>query len=133
MACRHAETGPSGPRAGQPFPAPVTAVSADLGSSTGITLRRAQVVAQGSEQWQAAVDVEATHQSDSADFTVNEIVAMGRSPHKHLIDRESTSDRRIIGHALERVGMAPAAELVSGPRNVDAAEELGKYLRSIGR
>jgi iron complex transport system substrate-binding protein len=24
-------------------------------------------------------------------------------------------------------------ELVSGPRNVDAAEELGKYLRSIGR
>jgi copper transport protein len=44
----------------RPVPAPVTAVSADLGTSTGITLRRAQVVAQGNGQWQAAVDVEAT-------------------------------------------------------------------------
>jgi putative copper export protein/methionine-rich copper-binding protein CopC len=44
----------------RPIPAPVTAVSADLGTSTGITLRKAQVVAQGNEQWQAAVDVEAT-------------------------------------------------------------------------
>jgi copper transport protein len=44
----------------RPLPAPVTAISADLGTSTGITLRRPQVVAQGNGQWQAAVDVEAT-------------------------------------------------------------------------
>jgi copper transport protein len=44
----------------RPVPAPITAVSADLGTSTGITLRRAQVVAPGNGQWQAAVDVEAT-------------------------------------------------------------------------
>ncbi|MDX6237016.1 MAG: copper transport protein [Kribbellaceae bacterium] len=44
----------------RPSPAPVTAVTADLGTNTGVTLRRAQVVAQGNEQWQAAVDVEAT-------------------------------------------------------------------------
>jgi copper transport protein len=44
----------------RPAPAPVTAISADLGVTTGITLRRAQAVAQGNWQWQAAVDVEAT-------------------------------------------------------------------------
>jgi iron complex transport system ATP-binding protein len=50
------------------------------------------------------------HQSTSADFTVNEIVAMGRSPHKNLLDRESSADRHLIAHALEQVGMTPAAE-----------------------
>jgi hypothetical protein len=46
----------------RPVPAPVTAVTADLGTSTGITLRQLSTVAQGNGQWQAAVDVEATGQ-----------------------------------------------------------------------
>lgn len=44
----------------RPAPGRITAVSVDLGSSTAIALRPAQVVAQGNGRWQAAVDVEAT-------------------------------------------------------------------------
>jgi copper transport protein len=44
----------------RPAPAPVTAVSADLGTSTGITLRRSQQISQGGGQWQAPIDIEAT-------------------------------------------------------------------------
>jgi iron complex transport system ATP-binding protein len=46
------------------------------------------------------------HQSPSADFTVREVVAMGRSPHKTLLDGDSTSDRQIVADALGRVGLA---------------------------
>jgi copper transport protein len=44
----------------RPAPAPVTAVSADLGSITGISLRRSQLISQGDGHWQAPVEVEAT-------------------------------------------------------------------------
>ncbi|GAA1133383.1 copper transporter YcnJ [Kribbella jejuensis] len=48
----------------RPSPGPITAVTADLGSTSGIVLRRttsaAQTGGQGGGQWQAAVDVEAT-------------------------------------------------------------------------
>ena len=48
------------------------------------------------------------------DFSVRETVAMGRSPHQRLLDRESTADARIISDALETVAMsALAARLVS--------------------
>ena len=39
------------------------------------------------------------------DFTVEEIVAMGRSPHKALFDMDTADDRRIIRHALTHMGM----------------------------
>ena len=35
------------------------------------------------------------------DFTVEEIVAMGRSPHKRLLDVDTPEDRRIVRAALE--------------------------------
>ncbi|MEV6892193.1 copper resistance protein CopC [Kribbella sp. NPDC051137] len=49
----------------RPSPGPITAVTADLGSTSGIVLRRTSGAAQGGSgqgggQWQAAVDVEAT-------------------------------------------------------------------------
>jgi copper transport protein len=44
----------------RPAPAPVTAVSADLGTITGISLRRSQLISQGDGHWQAPVDIEAT-------------------------------------------------------------------------
>lgn len=44
----------------RPSPGPVTAVTADLGTSTGTALRRTPGAAQGGGRWQAAVDVEAT-------------------------------------------------------------------------
>ena len=39
------------------------------------------------------------------DFQVDEIVFMGRTPHKGLLDRETDEDRRIVAESLERVGM----------------------------
>ena len=43
------------------------------------------------------------------EFSVHDIVAMGRSPHKRFFDRDTAEDERIIAHALEHVGMADEA------------------------
>ncbi|MFE2750581.1 ABC transporter ATP-binding protein [Actinosynnema sp. NPDC059335] len=43
------------------------------------------------------------------DFSVRETVAMGRTPHQGLLDREGTADHEIAERSLERVGMAWAA------------------------
>ncbi|KJE24281.1 ABC-type cobalamin/Fe3+-siderophore transport system, ATPase component [Frankia torreyi] len=50
------------------------------------------------------------HGGVDGEFTVSEIVAMGRGPHKRLLDREDDTDREIIRACLERVDMLPAAE-----------------------
>ena len=39
-------------------------------------------------------------------FTVGEIVSMGRNPHKGMFDRDTAADRGIIREALSRVGLA---------------------------
>lgn len=44
------------------------------------------------------------------DFTVREMVLMGRSPHKGAFDRDSEEDFRIVEDALKRVGMLPFVE-----------------------
>ncbi|MCR4818553.1 MAG: ABC transporter ATP-binding protein [Fretibacterium sp.] len=44
------------------------------------------------------------------DFTVREIAAMGRYPHKGTMERDNEEDKRLTGQALERVGMAEYAE-----------------------
>jgi iron complex transport system ATP-binding protein len=44
------------------------------------------------------------------DFLVEEIVAMGRSPHKKLFDIDNAHDRYIVHHALEHLGMADMAK-----------------------
>ena len=44
------------------------------------------------------------------DFTVEEIVAMGRSPHKKLFDVDNAHDKYIVQHALEHLGMANMAK-----------------------
>lgn len=43
------------------------------------------------------------------DFTVEEIVAMGRNPHKKLFDADSAEDKAIVAHALEHLGMTDMA------------------------
>ena len=49
------------------------------------------------------------HDTDH-DFSVTEIVAMGRTPHKRLLDRDTTGDATIVADALERVEMSWAAQ-----------------------
>jgi iron complex transport system ATP-binding protein len=44
------------------------------------------------------------------DFLVEEIVAMGRSPHKKIFDADTKEDERIIHHALEHLGMENMAK-----------------------
>ncbi|CUX21391.1 ABC transporter ATP-binding protein [Clostridium sp. C105KSO13] len=43
------------------------------------------------------------------DFTVEEIAAMGRTPHKKLFEIDNEYDRKITNHALEHVGMESMA------------------------
>ena len=44
------------------------------------------------------------------DFTVSEIVAMGRTPHKKLFDADTPEDVYMTHHALEHVGMQNMAD-----------------------
>ena len=44
------------------------------------------------------------------DFSVREVVLMGRTPHKGLLSQESREDIRLAEEALEMVGMLPLAE-----------------------
>ncbi|MEG2699121.1 MAG: ABC transporter ATP-binding protein [Ruthenibacterium sp.] len=44
------------------------------------------------------------------DFLVEEIVAMGRSPHKRLFDLDNAHDQSMVHHALEHLGMADMAK-----------------------
>lgn len=40
------------------------------------------------------------------DFTVEEITAMGRSPHKHLFENDNDYDKKIVHDALEQLGIS---------------------------
>ncbi len=44
------------------------------------------------------------------DFSVEEIVAMGRTPHKKLFDADTDEDRHMVHHALEHLGMESMAK-----------------------
>ncbi len=44
------------------------------------------------------------------DFLVEEIVAMGRTPHKKLFDIDNAHDKQIVHHALEHLGMENMAK-----------------------
>ena len=44
------------------------------------------------------------------DFLVEEIVAMGRSPHKKIFDVDTAHDKAIVDHALKRLGMEKMAK-----------------------
>ena len=54
--------------------------------------------------------VVAQHNFYSFDFSVMEVVLMGRSPHKRLLDRDNQNDYEIARHALRIVGMEACAE-----------------------
>jgi iron complex transport system ATP-binding protein len=44
------------------------------------------------------------------DFTVHDIVMMGRNPHKRLLDNDSEEDYRLVADALSRVGLSDFAD-----------------------
>lgn len=53
--------------------------------------------------------VVAQHTQHSFDFSVQEVVLMGRSPHKGLLERDSAADYAIAAACLDQVGLADFA------------------------
>lgn len=56
-----------------------------------------------------SLGVVAQHNYYNFDFSVREVVLMGRSPHKKALERDNAEDYAIMAEALEKVGMADFA------------------------
>lgn len=56
--------------------------------------------------------VVAQHNAYSFDFTVWDIVMMGRSPHKRTLESDAPRDHRIVAQSLEAVGMSGFEERI---------------------
>ncbi|QGV82032.1 ABC transporter ATP-binding protein [Streptomyces ficellus] len=76
-----------------------------------------QVRVDGADAWalpprRLARTLAAVVQETGADFdlTVREVVAMGRTPHKRLLDGDTAKDARLISRALEAVDAAGLAD-----------------------
>ncbi len=54
--------------------------------------------------------VVAQHNYYNFEFTVNEVVLMGRSPHKRALERDNAKDYEIVKEALRTVGMEKFAD-----------------------
>ncbi|MBI3959168.1 MAG: ABC transporter ATP-binding protein [Chloroflexi bacterium] len=72
-----------------------------------ITLDEESVWAMDARQAALRTAVVAQERMSEFDFTVYEIVMMGRNPHKGLFDRDTEADFAIIENALEQVNMLP--------------------------
>lgn len=58
------------------------------------------------------VAVVAQHNYYNFDFSVRDVVMMGRSPHKRALERDNAQDYRIVDEALQTVGMAEMGERI---------------------
>jgi len=56
------------------------------------------------------IAVVAQETTSEFDFTVREMVMIGRTPHKRSFDRDTAADRSIVDHAIERVGCEQLAQ-----------------------
>ena len=56
------------------------------------------------------IAVVAQHNYYNFDFSVQDVVLMGRSPHKRALDRDNAEDYQIVAQALETVGMTAFAQ-----------------------
>jgi iron complex transport system ATP-binding protein len=79
--------------------------------------RSGQVLVDGADAWalplrELARTTAAVVQEPGGDFdmTVREVVAMGRTPHKRLLDADTAEDARLIARSLEAVDAAGLAE-----------------------
>ena len=56
------------------------------------------------------VAVVAQHNYYNFDFSVRDVVLMGRAPHKRALERDNAEDFRIVAESLETVGMTAFAD-----------------------
>ena len=54
-----------------------------------------------------ALAVVSQHNYYNFEFSVQEIVMMGRAPHKKTMERDNAEDYKIVEECLEKVGMLP--------------------------
>ncbi len=69
-----------------------------------VLLEGVDLLAMGAREAARRVAVVAQESIVEFDFTVLEIVMIGRTPHKRAFDREDELDRSIVADAIERVG-----------------------------
>ena len=74
--------------------------------SGSITLGGDDIRRLGSQETARRIAVVLQEYPSDFQFTVGEIVSMGRNPHKGMFDRDTPTDRGIIRDALARVGLA---------------------------
>lgn len=74
-----------------------------------IRLDECDIWTMNSKEIARCIAVVAQERASDFDFTVEEIVAMGRTPHKGLFDRDTGEDYAIVRDALERVGVLTLA------------------------
>ena len=74
--------------------------------SGNITLDGNDLIRMDSRETARRVAVVLQEYPSDFQFTVGEIVSMGRNPHKGMFDRDTSADRGIIRDALARVGLA---------------------------
>lgn len=79
------------------------ALKPDSGS---ITLDGNDLTRMGNRETARRIAVVLQEYPSDFQFTVGEIVSMGRNPHKGMFDRDTPADRGIIRGALARVGLA---------------------------
>ena len=63
----------------------------------------------GYKQSARRVAVVAQHNYYNFDFSVQDVVLMGRAPHKRALDRDNARDYQMVAQALETVGMSDFA------------------------
>lgn len=56
------------------------------------------------------IAVVAQHNYYNFEFSVRDVVLMGRAPHKRALDRDNATDFQIVKESLETVGMLPFAD-----------------------
>lgn len=74
-------------------------------SAGAVFLDRRDLWSMSARETARKVAVVAQEHAIDFDFTVQEIVSMGRTPHKGLLEGDTSEDDRIVQSALERVGM----------------------------
>jgi iron complex transport system ATP-binding protein len=75
-----------------------------------ITLDGAKLLLMRSREAALKIAVVGQENDVPFDFLVEEIVAMGRSPHKKLFEPDTAEDAAIVRHALEHLGMEAMAK-----------------------
>ena len=86
-----------------------------------ITLDGADLLSVSPKRRAALMSVVGQENELTFDFRVEEVVAMGRSPHKRLFEPDNKDDRRIIESALASVGISEFAD--RGFRSLSGGEK----------